>query len=98
MVSTSPIEAPDKEGGLYKSEDQGKSFKQVSSNIGLVNRPFYYTNIELDPTNPDIIYATAWRAERKPWTIISGSKEDGIYKSTDGGDTWKKLEKGLKNS
>ena len=47
------------------------------------------------PSNPNIIYAAAWRAERKPWTIISGGDEGGIYKSVDGGDTWTKLEKGL---
>lgn len=69
------IEAPGKEGGLYKSEDQGKSFKQVSSNIGLVNRPFYYTNIELDPTNPDIIYSNA----------------NPLLKSVDGGKKWERM-------
>lgn len=69
------IEAPGKEGGLYKSVNQGKSFKQVSSNKGLVNRPFYYTNIELDPTNPDIIYSNA----------------NPLLKSIDGGKTWKRM-------
>ena len=69
------IEAPGKEGGLYKSEDQGKSFKQVSSNEGLVNRPFYYTNIELDPTNPDIIYSNA----------------NPLLKSVDGGKKWQRM-------
>jgi hypothetical protein len=47
------------------------------------------------PSNPNIIYATVWRGERKPWTIISGGEENGIYKSVDGGDTWTKLENGL---
>jgi len=69
------IEAPGKEGGLYKSVNQGKSFKQVSSNKGLVNRPFYYTNIELDPTNSDIIYSNA----------------NPLLKSIDGGKTWKRM-------
>ena len=69
------IEAPEKEGGLYKSIDQGKSFKQVSSNKGLVNRPFYYTNIEVHPTNPDIIFSNA----------------NPILKSIDGGKSWKRM-------
>jgi len=69
------IEAPEKEGGLYKSIDQGKSFEQVSDNKGLVNRPFYYTNIELDPTNPDIVYSNA----------------NPLLKSKDGGKTWKRM-------
>jgi len=69
------VEAPEKEGGLYKSVDQGKSFKQVSSNTGLVNRPFYYTNIELDPTNPDIVFSNA----------------NPLLKSVDGGKSWKRM-------
>ncbi|MEM7187447.1 MAG: hypothetical protein AAF466_12380, partial [Bacteroidota bacterium] len=69
------IEAPGKEGGLYKSVDQGMSFRQVSDNKGLVNRPFYYTNIELDPTNPDIIY----------------SNSNPLLKSVDGGRSWNRM-------
>jgi len=69
------IEAPGKEGGLYKSEDQGGSFKQVSDNKGLVNRPFYYTNIELDPTNSDIVYSNA----------------NPLLKSVDGGKSWNRM-------
>ncbi|MGO4918726.1 WD40/YVTN/BNR-like repeat-containing protein [Maribacter spongiicola] len=66
------IEAPGDEGGVYKSVNQGKTFVQTSSNKGLVNRPFYYTNIELDPTNPDIVYSNA----------------NPLLKSTDGGENW----------
>ncbi|MEM7084913.1 MAG: hypothetical protein AAF489_01945 [Bacteroidota bacterium] len=69
------IEAPGKEGGLYKSVDQGRSFEQISDEKGLVNRPFYYTNIELDPTNPDIVYSNA----------------NPLLKSKDGGKTWKRM-------
>ncbi len=69
------IEAPEKEGGLYKSVDQGKTFEQVSDNAGLVNRPFYYTNVEVDPTNPDIVYSNA----------------NPLLKSIDGGKTWKQM-------
>ena len=69
------IEAPGKEGGLYKSMNQGKSFEQVSDNKGLVNRPFYYTNIELDPTNPEIVYSNA----------------NPLLKSMDGGKSWKRM-------
>ncbi len=69
------IEAPGKQGGIYKSVDQGKSFQQMSDNKGLVNRPFYYTNIELDPTNPDIVYSNA----------------NPLLKSIDGGKSWKRM-------
>ena len=67
------IEAPEGEQGLYKSVDQGKSFEHVSDDVRLVNRPFYYTNVELDPTNPDIVYSNA----------------NPLIKSEDGGKTWK---------
>lgn len=82
---------PNKERGVYRTKDGGDTWEQVlflSDTIGAAD-------LELHPTNPDIVYATAWRGERKPWTIISGSDQDGIYKSIDGGDTWKKLENGL---
>ena len=69
------VEAPGKEGGLYKSVDQGKSFRQVSDNPGIRTRPFYYTNIEVDPKNPDIVYAMA----------------TGYFKSVDGGMTWTRM-------
>ena len=84
--------SPNKERGVYRTKDGGKNWQQVlfiASDIGVVD-------LEFAPNNPDTIYAAAWKAERKPWTIISGGiKTGGIYKSVDGGDTWKKLEKGL---
>lgn len=69
------IEAPLKEGGLYKSTDQGMSFTQVSDHKGIRNRPFYYTNIKVDPTNIDVIYSLA----------------GPYHKSVDGGKTWKRI-------
>lgn len=69
------VEAPEKEGGLFKSTDQGQSYKQVSSDNVIRTRPFYYNNIRVDPKNADIIYALATR----------------YSKSIDGGKTWKSL-------
>ncbi len=69
------VEAPGKEGGLYKSQDQGASFVQVSSEEGLVNRPFYYLNVEADPKNADIVYSMA----------------NPMLKSVDGGKTWTRI-------
>lgn len=80
-----------KERGVYRTKDGGDSWEQVlfvSDTTGAVD-------LEISPDNPEIIYASMWRGERKPWTVISGGKEGGIYKSTDGGDSWKKLTNGL---
>lgn len=69
------VEAPDDEGGLFKSVDQGKTFEQVSSESSIRSRPFYYANIDVDPQNPDVVYAMATRN----------------MKSVDGGQTWERL-------
>jgi hypothetical protein len=69
------VEAPGDEGGLYKSVDQGRSFEQVSSEESIRTRPFYYGNIDVDPKNPDVVYAMATRN----------------MKSVDGGRTWERL-------
>ncbi len=85
--------AANKERGVYRSYDGGKNWKQVfyhSDTVGAVD-------LEFAPNNPDIIYTALWRAQRKPWTIISGGEQQsgGIYKSIDGGDSWEKLDNGL---
>ncbi len=83
---------PNRERGVYRTRDGGKTWQQVlylSDTIGAAD-------IEFAPGNPEVIYATMWRAERKPWTIISGGKQaGGIYKSADGGNSWRKITQGL---
>ncbi len=81
------------ERGVYRTRDGGKSWRRVlfsSDSTGAVD-------VELQPGHPDVVYAAMWHAERKPWTIISGAREGGIYKSIDGGDTWTRLDGGLPN-
>jgi len=82
---------PNPERGVYRTRNGGQSWDRVlfiSDSTGV-------SDLDVDPSNPDVIYAGAWRAERKPWTIISGAMEGGVYKSTNGGDSWDKLTNGL---
>lgn len=81
------------ERGVYKTVDGGQSWERVlfiSDTVG-------FSDIELLPGNPNVIFATAWKAERKPWTIISGGtqEEGGLFKSVDGGVNWTKVTEGL---
>jgi TonB family protein len=82
---------PNRDRGVFRSTDGGSTWEKVlylSDSTGVVD-------LSMDPQNPRVLFAAAWRGERKPWTIISGGGESGIYRSTDGGDTWAKIEVGL---
>jgi len=83
--------APNKERGVYRSTDGGQTWKNVLFVSDLAGA----ADLEIQPGNPKVLFASMWHAQRKPWTIISGAMEGGIYKSTDGGDTWNKLAGGL---
>ncbi len=78
--------------GIFKSVDGGRNWKKIL----YVNDKIGGADLELDPAEPNTVFACMWRGERKPWTIISGGfREGGIYKSTDAGATFAKLAGGL---
>ena len=82
---------PGGDRGLYKSTDGGESWKKVleiSENTGV-------NNVVMDPSNSDIMYATSEQRRRTSFTKIGGGPESAVYKSTDGGETWRKVMKGL---
>jgi len=84
---------PNADRGVFRTKDGGKSWQKVlfvSDSTGAVD-------VEFQPGNANVIFAALWRGERKPWTIISGAREGGIYRSTDGGDSWTKVTNGLPN-
>ena len=79
------------ERGVYKTADGGKTWNQVlkiSGDTGV-------SDIAMDPESPDILYAAAYQRRRTPFGFNGGGAEAGIYKTTDGGASWKKLTKGL---
>ncbi len=75
---------PNKERGIYKTTDGGKTWKQTL----FVNEQTGAYEIVMEPGNPKVLYATTWRVIRQPHTLESGGEGSGLWKSTDGGDTW----------
>ncbi|MBL8168327.1 MAG: hypothetical protein JNJ50_09250, partial [Acidobacteria bacterium] len=81
------------ERGVFRTKDGGKTWQKVL----FINDRTGAVSLAMNPANPNELYAGSWQAVRKPWTIVSGgpAAECGIYKSTDGGETWKHLDNGL---
>jgi photosystem II stability/assembly factor-like uncharacterized protein len=79
---------PNTERGVFRTTDGGKTWDKVlykDENTGAIDVAF-------DPQNPNILFASLWEARRTPWTLSSGGPGSGVYRSTDSGTTWKKLE------
>ena len=91
VAAEGPLWSSGGDRGLYKSQDGGKTWQlalKIDENTGV-------TDIEFDPSNPDIIYAAAYQRRRHTWSLLSGGPKSGIYKSIDNGASFNQVKTGL---
>lgn len=91
VAAYGPVWSAGGERGVYKTTDGGKTWNRtlfVSDETGI-------SEIAIDPKNPKILYAAAHQRRRHEWTYVGGGPESTIYKSTDGGETWREINAGL---
>lgn len=92
VASAGPLYRPGGERGVYKTTDGGKTWSLVLKGA---NDTTGFIEIQMDPRNSNVLYAGAYDRLRRPWHIRDSGVGSGIYKTTDGGKTWKKLAGGL---
>ncbi len=91
VAAEGPLWSPGGQRGVYKTTDGGTSWRavlEIDENTGV-------TDVEFDPSNPDVMYAAAYQRRRHVWSLLAGGPQSGIYKSTDAGETWRRVDVGL---
>jgi photosystem II stability/assembly factor-like uncharacterized protein len=91
VASEGPLWSDGGERGLYKTIDGGNTWSlvlEIDKNTGV-------TDVEFDPSNPDVLYAAAYQRRRQTWSLLAGGPNSGIFKSSDQGNTWRQLKNGL---
>lgn len=91
VAAEGPLWSPGGERGVYRSADGGTTWTavlQIDENTGI-------TDLEFDPSNPDVMYAAAYQRRRHVWGFLGGGPKSGIYKSIDNGKTWRQVTAGL---
>jgi photosystem II stability/assembly factor-like uncharacterized protein len=94
VASQGPLWTSGGERGIYKSTDGGKTWKQTLGDTEWVGA----TDLVIDPSNPDVLYAATWQRHRTVAGYLGGGPGSGLHKSVDGGETWTALKKGIPNS
>jgi len=91
VASMGHLYTDNEDRGLYKTSDGGKTWAKIlylSPKTGVID-------VAMDPRDPDVLYAAAWQKDRKAWNFVGNGPESAIYKTRDGGKTWKKLAGGF---
>ena len=91
VAAQGALYGPNKERGIFKSIDGGKTW----NNVLFVNDLTGCSELSMDYNNPLVMYAAMWEHQRLPWKVISGGPGSGLYKTTDGGITWNQIHNGL---
>ncbi len=86
-----PLWSNSKHRGLYKSLDGGETWEKIL----YINEETGVADFLIDPINPNIVFASTWQFRRKPYTFNSGGTGSGLFKSTDGGKSWREIKNGL---
>ena len=91
VAAEGPLWSSGGDRGVYKTQDGGASWElvlEIDENTGV-------TDLEFDPSDPDVVYAAAYQRRRHTWALLSGGPQSGIYKSTDNGSSWHQVKTGL---
>ena len=91
VAAQGQLYGPNEERGVYRSTDGGKTWERTL----YVNDLTGASELSMDLSNPQVLYAAMWHHQRLPWQVVSGGPGSGLYKSTDGGSTWNELTEGL---
>ncbi|MFN5478668.1 MAG: WD40/YVTN/BNR-like repeat-containing protein [Chitinophagaceae bacterium] len=91
VAAPGPLWSDSKHRGLYKSTDAGKTFEKIL----YISEKAGCADLVIDPNNPSTLYASTWEFRRTPYSFSSGGPGSAVWKSTDGGKTWKELTNGL---
>lgn len=94
VAAGGPLWAAGGERGVFRTKDGGVTWEAVLT----IDRHTGVTDIVMDPTNPDILYAASLQRERRAYSYVGGGPGSGIHKSVDGGDSWTRLARGLPTS
>lgn len=91
VAAQGPLFSKSSDRGIYKTTDGGVTWKKVL----YINDKTGCAELSMDMNNPRILYAAMWEHGRQPWKVTSGGPGSGLYKTTDGGEHWEKMEEGL---